>query len=122
MRGFWNDPEGISITDFLALSFSGVYVVLLALSTTKLLRGTLTAVDVSFLQVITWPSLTILGGYYGGEFINYLRSRPPNKAQTGTAAAESILDPRLLMPLPTLGVQAVITSEEIERADADGGV
>lgn len=28
MHGFWNDPEGISITDFLALSFSGVYMVL----------------------------------------------------------------------------------------------
>ncbi|MDP2871913.1 MAG: hypothetical protein Q8P31_05175 [Bacillota bacterium] len=78
MQGFWNDPDGISITDFLALGFSLAYMVLLALTLWRMIAGKLEPTDIDFLQVVTWPTLTILGGYFGGQMLGRLGKGSPN--------------------------------------------
>lgn len=74
MRGFWNDPDGISITDFLALLFSTAYLALLGLLVYRMATDTLTTMDVDLLQIFTWTILTILGGYFGGQMLQRLGS------------------------------------------------
>lgn len=65
MRGFYNDDDGLSITETLALVFSGVYVLVVIVMLAALMRGRLADLHVDFLSVCSWPVLTILAGYFG---------------------------------------------------------
>lgn len=131
LRGFWNDPDGISMSDFLALAFTASYMGLLGMTVTKLLRGTVTAEDIQLLQVVTWPVMTILGGYFGGEMLGRLRN--PDRTRPGPrnglpyggfdgdgGVPREVLDPRLPMPSPDPPGQAVETADEAQEGNTNG--
>ena len=129
MRGFWNDPDGISITDFLALVFSAAYLSLIGLLVARMIGGVLADQDVDFLQIVTWPVLTILGGYFGGQMLGRLQGglkRQPGLdpqamyAQSyGYAGAYgqpvAMIDPRFPSP-------AVLTMDEMQRDPGEVGL
>jgi len=81
MKGFWNDREGLSITDVLSLSFAAAYFAVATVMVNHLRAGTLTRDAVDFFEVFTWPILVILGGYFTNGIVARLpslRRRPPN--------------------------------------------
>lgn len=134
MRGFWNDPDGISITDFLALLFSAVYLCLIGLLVARMIGGVLVDQDVDFLQIVTWPVLTILGGYFGGQMLGRLQGglkhQPgPDPQQTyggygygATSYAGYGAGYPLQMVDPRLPAQAVLTVEDMERDPGEVGL
>lgn len=132
MQGFWNDPDGISMTDFLALLFSAAYMTLLALTLWRMITGKLAATDIDFLQVVTWPTLTILGGYFGGQMLGKL-----GKGSSGSGARQVaptwyapqdgtgygpllVLDPRLPIG-PANSPDGVQTIDELTPEDMGDG-
>jgi hypothetical protein len=80
MRGFWSDPEGLSITEVLSLAFAGAYFIVAGFMVRLLAAGLLTRDAVDFFEVFTWPVLVILGGYFGNKLLDRLpslRRTPP---------------------------------------------
>ncbi|MEG6521188.1 hypothetical protein [Desulfotomaculum sp. 1211_IL3151] len=67
MRGFWNDDDGMSITDSLAIWFSVGFGIVSAIFVYLLLTDKLTDRAVDFFTQFSWPVITILGGYYGDK-------------------------------------------------------
>jgi hypothetical protein len=65
VRGFYNDDDGLSITETLALGFSGAYMLVVGVLLVVLAKGQLTDRHIDFLSVCSWPVLTILAGYFG---------------------------------------------------------
>lgn len=134
MRGFWNDPDGISITDFLALLFSAAYLGVLGLAVTRMIAGELADQDIDLLQVLTWPTLTILGGYFGGQMLGRLQGslkRQPGMDPMqmgmggmmggygygggyGMAGPVAMIDPR--------NPQPVMTMDDMERDPGEVGL
>jgi len=64
MAGFWNDGDGLSITDIIAVSIVGSYILFLITFAYKLVKGSLTMNDVSLLGQAIIPVTTVLGGYF----------------------------------------------------------
>lgn len=90
MRGFWNDPEGLSITEVLSLAFTGAYFLVAAFMVRILASGSLTRDAVDFFEVFTWPVLVILGGYFGNKLLDKLPSlrRIPPRLNNGNDEEE----------------------------------
>lgn len=64
MRGWWNDNDGVSITEWLAAVVIVIYAGMLMLTGYKLLKGTLSERDIALIGQITIPVTTVLGGYF----------------------------------------------------------
>ena len=64
VAGFWNDSDGLSITDIIAISIISSYVLFLIPFACKLVKGTLTQIDISLLGQAIIPVTTVLGGYF----------------------------------------------------------
>lgn len=69
-RCFLNDDDGLSITDTLAIFFSLIYLVIIAVMMYCLIENKLTENHLDFMQISTWPALTILGGYFGDRIFS----------------------------------------------------
>ncbi|MEG6521155.1 hypothetical protein [Desulfotomaculum sp. 1211_IL3151] len=88
MRGFWNDDDGMSITDSLAIWFSVGFGIVSAIFVYLLLNDKLTDRAVDFFTQFSWPIITILGGYYGDKIASQFgsaissRRRQPQIPQT----------------------------------------
>jgi len=83
MKGFWNDAEGVSITDWLAAIFALGYFAIVGIMAVKLYQGTLTDRAVDFFSVFSWPVMTILGGYFGDRIASRFTGRRPTPAGPG---------------------------------------
>jgi hypothetical protein len=100
MRGFYNDDDGLSITDTLALGFSGVYALVVVVLLVLLVKGQLAEIHVDFLSVCSWPVLSILAGYFGdrvaSRFGRFARSRkvPPREPDV-IPPAPADFDPKI---------------------------
>lgn len=70
MRGFWNDSDGVSVPDVLAIIFTVAYFGVAG----YVLYGGLDDMKIDFFSVFTWPILTILGGYFGGHVLGQIGS------------------------------------------------
>lgn len=88
LKGFWNDRDGVTITDFLAVVFAAAYMLVSWFLIDKLRNGSLTDQDVDFFEVYSWAMLTILGGYFldrtAGSVMDKLphrRNKPPQEPQ-----------------------------------------
>lgn len=64
LSGFWNDADGLSITDIIAVSIVGSYILFLIPFAYKLVKGSLTVNDISLLGQTMIPVTTVLGGYF----------------------------------------------------------
>lgn len=64
IKGFWNDADGLSITDLIAVSIVGSYIVFLVPFAYKLVKGSLSVNDISLLGQAIIPVTTVLGGYF----------------------------------------------------------
>lgn len=64
LAGFWNDSDGLSITDLMAVSIVGSYILFLVPFAYKMVKGTLTFNDISLLGQAIIPVTTVLGGYF----------------------------------------------------------
>jgi len=64
MAGFWNDEDGLSITDIIAVSIVGSYILFQIPFAYKLVKGSLTVNDISLLGQAIIPVTTVLGGYF----------------------------------------------------------
>ncbi|QQE75736.1 hypothetical protein KDJ56_07295 [Brevibacillus composti] len=62
--GFWNDLDGLSITDTMSVLIVGSYILFLVPFAYKLVKGSLTMNDVSLVGQAIIPVTTVLGGYY----------------------------------------------------------
>lgn len=62
LRGFWNDPQGITVSETLELIVALMYLVGGSVELRQLILGKLTSTGVDLLTVLTWPVLAILGG------------------------------------------------------------
>lgn len=97
---FYNDDDGLSITDTLALFFSLVYLVIIAVMLYCLFKAHLTETHLDFLEITTWPVLTILGGYFGDRIVSNLGAvasarrhiRTSNHVTTQSASTELVTD------------------------------
>lgn len=82
-KGFWNDQDGFSITDVLALGFSFLYAIVSVMMFIKLWTGELTDTAIDFFQVFSYPMLVILGGYFGnkltGKIVGKFKEMRSNK-------------------------------------------
>jgi peptidoglycan biosynthesis protein MviN/MurJ (putative lipid II flippase) len=79
LRGFWNDRDGVTITDFLALVFAAAHMVVSWYMIDKLRTSTLTDQDVDFFEVYSWGMLTILGGYFLDRTAGSVMDRLPQR-------------------------------------------
>lgn len=86
MRGFWNDDDGMSITDSLAIWFSVGFGIVSIIFVYLLLNDKLTDRAVDFFTQFSWPVITILGGYYGdkiaSQFGSAISRKQPQLQQT----------------------------------------
>jgi len=70
LKGFWNDPDGLSITDIISLTFITFYFILAI----YLFHNGLTEREVDFFNVVTWNTLTILGGYFASGVVRIVKN------------------------------------------------
>ncbi|MED1954599.1 hypothetical protein [Brevibacillus centrosporus] len=91
INGFWNDGDGLSITDMLALSVVGGYSLILILFGYKLVKGSLSINDISFLGQAIIPVTTVLGGY----FIDRTARNFSKKNSPGSTSSEVNNDARV---------------------------
>lgn len=89
MRGFWNDPDGVSITDWLAAVFTMGYFAVAGIMAIKLYQGSLTDRAVDFFSVFSWPVMTILGGYFGDRIASRFGGKRQSKSRQLQAASAS---------------------------------
>lgn len=75
LRGFWNDPEGLSFAEAISIVFTALYLAVTGLLLARLLGGNLTDQALDFFEVLTWPMLTILGGWFGDRMLSRFGSR-----------------------------------------------
>jgi len=88
LRGFWNDRDGLTITDFLAILFTSSYFVVSWVMVRKVLGGTLTDKDVTFFEVYSWGMWTILGGYFVDRTASRLGDILPRRRQKAAQPEE----------------------------------
>ncbi|NGQ95517.1 hypothetical protein G3578_10165 [Brevibacillus sp. SYP-B805] len=69
MKTFWNDNDGLSITDVLAILFAVGYFYVTWIFIGKLRADTLKSVDVDFFAAYSYGMLVILGGYFGRNVV-----------------------------------------------------
>ncbi|AOQ24725.1 hypothetical protein MTAT_04760 [Moorella thermoacetica] len=72
LKGFWSDPDGLSIPDFLSLIFTLAYLIVTGIMVRRLVSNTLTDSAIDFYQIFTWNMLTVLGGWFGNQMISRL--------------------------------------------------
>lgn len=72
LKGFWSDPDGLSIPDLLSLVFTLAYLIVTGIMVRRLVGDTLTDNAIDFYQVFTWNMLTVLGGWFGNQMISRL--------------------------------------------------
>ena len=114
MRCFLNDDDGLSITDTLAIFFALIYLVLIAVMLFLLTRNKLTDLHLDFLQISTWPVLTILGGYFGDRiFSNFGPVGSARRSRRMTAGSDGNGMPDSTFYNSTEDVSS--TPEEYER-------
>lgn len=70
LRGFWNDPEGLSFAEAISIVFTVLYLAVTALLLPRLLGGNLTDQALDFYEILTWPMLTVLGGWFGDRMLS----------------------------------------------------
>lgn len=70
LRGFWNDVGGLSLPEALSIVFTALYLVVTGLLLARLLAGTLTDQALDFLELVSWPMLTVLGGWFGDRMLS----------------------------------------------------
>lgn len=95
---FYNDDDGLSITDTLALFFSLIYLVIITVMLYCLFKNRLTDTHLDFMQITAWPVLTILGGYFGDRIVSNFGAvgsarkqiRTSNHNTSQTASTEAI--------------------------------
>ncbi len=76
LKGFWNDTDGISITDTLAGIFSFSYFLVSGVILQKIILDQLNDKDIAFFQYYSWPIMTILGGYFGDKIAQSITNKP----------------------------------------------
>lgn len=62
LRGFWNDPEGVTVPEILELVVALTWAVAVGVELVQLIQGRLASVGVDLLTVISWTVLAVLGG------------------------------------------------------------
>ncbi len=67
MKGFWTDAEGLSITETLALCFTGIHLIVVTVLLVMLVKGHPAPMLADFLNACSWPILTVLAGYFGDK-------------------------------------------------------
>jgi uncharacterized membrane protein (DUF485 family) len=78
--GFWNDSDGLSITDIMSILIVGSYILFLVPFAYKMVRGSLSTNDISLLGQAIIPVTTVLGGYYVEKASrNFSRRGQPTK-------------------------------------------
>ncbi|SET55031.1 hypothetical protein SAMN05660297_02730 [Natronincola peptidivorans] len=73
-RSIWTDPEGFSIIDMLALSFSITYLCLVVLAVWKS-----SEVAIQIQGQMNIPMGTIIGGYFGDQIIQHFSNSRVNQ-------------------------------------------
>lgn len=88
IRGFWSDPEGLSIPEVLSLSFAALYITVTGVLLSRLLSGGLGPDALNFYETLTWTMLTVLGGWFGDRMVSRLGGSRLRRAQAGQAGSE----------------------------------
>lgn len=81
--GFWNDLDGLSITDTMSVLIVGSYILFLIPFAYKLVKGSLTMNDVSLVGQAIIPVTTVLGGYYVEKTAKNFSRKAQNQQQKG---------------------------------------
>ncbi|MCP1159468.1 hypothetical protein [Bacillus infantis] len=74
-KGFWNDSDGLSITDTLSVGFSILFAIVSIMMFIKLWKEDLTMQSIDFFQVFSYPMLIILSGYFGNKIVENLGAK-----------------------------------------------
>lgn len=69
-ESFWSKPDGMSIVDVLALSFSAVYLTVVTLGLTRPQYINATEIQSNMNMLMT----TILGGYFGDQIVQHWKN------------------------------------------------
>lgn len=92
MRGWWNDNDGVSITEWLAAVVIVIYAGMLMLTGFKLLKGTLSERDIALIGQITIPVTTVLGGYFVDRTARrFVRGAPVSEEAAPAVTREPVL-------------------------------
>ncbi|MGD6876752.1 hypothetical protein [Bacillus infantis] len=77
-KGFWNDSDGLSITDTLSIGFSILFAIVSIMMFVKLWKEDLTMQSLDFFQIFSYPMLIILSGYFGDKIIGKINFKRSN--------------------------------------------
>lgn len=81
MRGFWNDKNGLTIKEFVYLTFSLAYLFMVGLLSYCMIKEIkIQKSYIDIFEIMTYPILVILGSQFTNSIAEVIANRP--KART----------------------------------------